>query len=77
VQRLRHLRTHRQVDAIVDDEIAESFRRLVARHLDECPECSHEIAVRRAMKDALAGYGDDPDMIVGLESFAHGLVAAD
>lgn len=69
VERLRHYRTHRQLDAAVDGELADSMRALVARHLVECPECTEEIATRRAMKEALGRYGDDPEAVQGLRRF--------
>jgi len=70
VQRLRHLRTSRQIDAVVDDELRYSLRALVDRHLSECADCSNEVAVRLAMKDALAHYGDDPTAVARLHDYA-------
>ncbi len=69
VRYLRHLRTSRRVDPIVDDEITASFRSLVNRHLDECPDCTEAVATGRAMKETLARYGDDPEMVDRLEQF--------
>jgi anti-sigma factor RsiW len=69
VRLLRHFRTSRRVDPIVDDEITESFRVLVNRHLDECTDCTEAVATRRAMKETLAKYGDDPEMVDRLEHF--------
>jgi len=70
VSRYRHYRTTRQLDAIVDGELQARFEGLVTRHLSECPECTREVAVRRAIKDTLSRYGADPEVLARIERYS-------
>jgi len=71
---LRHLWASRRLDRFVDRELEPQLAMRVSRHLDECSDCTAEVAALIGLKGALAdltGRRADTAIINRLTLWAH------
>lgn len=75
VQRVRDrmecMRVRPLLQSLVDGQLDDARRELVATHLEACRRCGLAASTYRALKERLRGFGQppDPDAIARLEEF--------